>query len=686
MKKSKLSIGLVTSFIGALALTACDNSTPAVTKSNTSIVDFIGYNGNSDKIEINIDEMYRELSIDKGSTEQFYRAVLEVLTRFEYPLMSADKVQGGPKSYARLQVEAKDKIKAVQQTARDNAKNNDTSFEKEWDKILDQNDVKNTKALEEKFLYELEKEALSDWYYKAHSESEDINNEHVSGLREQYLGVSENWGEVTGKTENVDSVYPYHILHILVKLSADKDNYIRGTITEDEATKLWQVVRKLIDNKYPWSEVAKLSDDTSKDKYGDVEIMSTATSFYNEFKLGIYAYDALLSGVNEEPNEQNGYKNQSIYNAFGIGKDLNGNDATVTTQTLQSGITKEKVTDLVTKTMVTDVNYHVASATPGTTLPTIPFDVFKQIGEHAKDDKIGTFTPEGSDVSLPRNVLFNAFLNFHSPFVITNELINQSSATETVNDVTTTEYEFDDPSILKLDGHNFKNQLGIGKDVLCDAEGNVVIGVRSEAGIHFMVMRKSVFEETNKKVQKQNTSLLDYYTTAVPGDPEYPSEGQTFVNMAKSDDSSYYTNRANIIKSDIKSTETFDAAYDYRIYETLLDFEYNGSKVKDLLRFYDSVEEYDEQDPSTLVDRTSVINDNINNYISMLRENHHESRYDSLNNAWQTYLLMLINQNKYRSEEGYFKDAFVPTTCAFKFTEGNEDMWKEDGGICYVKN
>ena len=41
MKKSKLSIGLVTSFIGALALTSCGN-TATVTPSDKSVVDFIG--------------------------------------------------------------------------------------------------------------------------------------------------------------------------------------------------------------------------------------------------------------------------------------------------------------------------------------------------------------------------------------------------------------------------------------------------------------------------------------------------------------------------------------------------------------------------------------------------------------------------------------------------------------------
>ena len=54
MKKSKLSVGLVTSFIGALALTAC-NETADVTSKDNSLVELVDYNGET--IEIQTDEM-----------------------------------------------------------------------------------------------------------------------------------------------------------------------------------------------------------------------------------------------------------------------------------------------------------------------------------------------------------------------------------------------------------------------------------------------------------------------------------------------------------------------------------------------------------------------------------------------------------------------------------------------------
>ena len=706
MKKSKLSIGLVTSFIGALALSSC-GSEAAVTKSKNSIVDFIGYNSETDRIEINVDELYRECSESKEGTTLYYNAILEALSRYEYPLISAQ--DSTLKPYATLESEANDKLRAVQQTAKDNAKNNGTKYDEEWDKILDNNNVETTEDLRLKFLYELEKEALSEWYFRAHSESTDVevvNNDdpdnpttdtvHTAGLREQFLGVTDDWKDVAEdqKTKDVDPVYPYHILHILVTLSADKSDYVRGTISQEEAENLWQTVRNLINGDFiELAAEANINKDNSNKEFGDVGYMSTATSFYNEFKLGIYAYDAILSKVNSQTEN-----NKGIYNAFGIGKDLNGQDATIVTQTLETGEERAKVVEKIQSEMVTNVNLNLEAETK--LVPAVPFDVFRQIGELADKDKIGNKELESGDASLPRNVLFNAFLNFHSPFVITNELLDPTtvSITDTSidNKIATTTYDFDDASILKIedaetgvvgiDATNFKSgKLGseFTKRVLCDKEENVVIGVRSESGIHFMVMKKSVFENTNKKVGKEGTSLLDYYTTKLNSDGQpVDNEGEplanlgkeTYVNLKSSDDVSYYTNRANSIKSDIKSTDTFDAAYDYRVYEALLDFEVGGEKIKNKLHFSD-------EDPDT---HESVLRNNIDKNIELLREGHHENRYNSINSAWQTYLLMLINQNKWRSDANEFKGAFVPTTCAFTFDSAHADEWKE-GGNCYVK-
>ena len=702
MKKSKLSIGLVTSFIGALALTSCGDAA-TVTTSDKSVVDFIGYNSSTDRIEINVDELYREFGEGKDGTTKYYYAILESLVRYEYPKLAADENPKEPdlKKFSRIKSEAADKVKAARQTANDNATNNGTEPEDEWAKILESNDVDSEENLRLKYVYELEKEAMTDWYFKKHFETSE--DDTVVGLRQEYIGVSattdettgltKDWTEIEPATENVEPVFPYHVIHILVKLSADAGDYSHATISESEAEKLWDIVRHLVDGQYSFEETAKLSDDTSSSEFGDVELMSTRTSFYNEFKLGTYAYDAILSANNSETADVN----DNIYKAFGI-----DSSAEIVTKTMAevdstTGVeyrveTKEKVVDLIKETMLDEVNVHLQD--PQTSLPAIPFDVFRQIGLMAKEDKIGTFSPEGGQASLPRNVLFNAFLNFRSPFVITNELLKQDSVDFTNDQIATETYNFDDEEVLKLQSNNFQSgKLGdpaFAKKVLCDTNGNVVIGVRSTAGIHFMVMRKSVFENTNKKayekvvykadgsidedasILKTHTSLEDYYYTAqIPTDKDYDHDHETYVNIKNVNDSSYYTNRVNTIKNDVKSSN-FDAAYDYRLYETLLNYPLEGGALKDRIHFSDEVE------------GKSVIRANIERTISQLRESAKLSQEESINKAWTEYLMQLINQNELRSDEGMYKDAFVPTTCAFSFKKGNEDLWKE-GGECYVK-
>ena len=679
MKKSKLSIGLVTSFIGALALTSCSTDTPKVTSSKTSIVDIIGYNDSKDKIEINIDELYSKYGDSSEGTTLYYNAILEALIRYEYPKLS--KTESDLKKIETLETEADEKVATSVQQARENA-GSDGDFEAEWKKILESNNVKTKKELKLKYLYELEQEAITDWFYKKNADA--LKTEYIGEevVRSSEEGPVTNWKTVDPVTENVDAVFPYHVLHTLVKLeSAGATDYVRGTISEGEATKLWNNVRHLMEDTF--EEVSgdtNLNDDGSNTKYGDVGIMSTKTKFYNEYKLGVYAFDALLSHVNEVD-----VNNYGIYNAFGImEKDADNHFVSkkIVTEVDSSAadpFIKKDITTMVQETMVDDVktaddvkDEDGDKIDTFTNIPTVPYRVFQLIGMNAKEDKIGTEAPDAGDIALPRNVLFNQFLNFHSPFVITDEdLVYEAHATDpSLDTITLKTHKFNptdtgahtytekEDENLSLAEHNFRNVSFVtGKRVLCDQQGNVVIGVRSEAGIHFMTMRKSVFFNTNQLVGKEQTSLQEYFTTAIPGDKDFPEGKETYVQMTKSRDVSTYTERANEIKNDIKSTETFDAAYDYRLYEYLLSLDsitYTNASVKE----------------------------NIENHIKLLRETSHASQEDKINDAWQTYLLMLRYQNIVRD----MKDAMVHTTCAFRFNSDNEDLFDKDlGGYCYVK-
>ena len=643
MKKSKLSVGLVTSFIGALALTSC-GETPAVTTKEGTLVEIVDYNGNT--LEIKTDDMYKEYSESSAGRKLYYDAVLEALIRYEYPKLN----EAGLEAYSTLVERAKDAVESAKQTANDNKDSNGTTYEEEWEKILESHDCENEDDLKEYYLYTYEKEELSDWYAKS----------NIDTLKDEYIGLDNAWDPVAQSTDNVAALYPYHILHTLVTLSASQSDYVRGTITSDEAKTLWQTVRQLIDASYSFESIASsnLNGDTgSRSTFGDVGIMTTKTSFYNEFKLGIYAYDAILSGVNAEDA-----KTSAIYKAFGLDA-----AAEVTTETnsngssTSGGIVKEAVGDMIQEEMVARVTTPVSKTTAFTQIPTVPYEVFKRIGELAEETKINNIAPESGDVVLPRNILFNQFLNFHSPFVITDEDIKDNDNYD-VDAVTTESHDFangastaNPENTLRISNTNFVAMTinGVAKNVLCDKNGDVIIGVRSEAGIHFMLMRKSIFQNTNTAAGKATQSLQDYYTTDT--DAALADADETYINMKKTDDQSYYKDRASNIKDAVKSAD-FDAAYDYRLYEYLV----KGKNIE----FTDD-----------------LVRQNIEEYIKLLRESKKASDSESINEAWQTYLLMLRYQNTVRNE---FEGSLLPSTCAFKFSSANANEFKK-GGRCYVE-
>lgn len=685
MKKSKLLVGLVTSFIGALALSACSSGEQKVFELNNAIVTLVDYNESSDRIVINTD-LYNEYKKTAEGREKFYNAILETLIRYEYPRISA-RSGSTLKKYETLLINAQSKVNTDIQTAQDTADANGTTFDEEWEKILESHDCKTTEDLKQLYLYDLEKEAIDDWYFKDNQES----------LKNHYIGVNADWKPVENE-KDLSAVSPYHIQHVLVSLSAAKDDYNRGTITTAEATKLWTVVRELIDNSYTFEDVAKISDDTgSKDKGGDVGIMSTKTSFYAEFKLGIYAYEAILSGVNEyTPNTASAEvgENENIYKSFG----LYANKYNTTSEEFETveaklataqGESADTINALIKKEMSTNIK--VAQAPTGFEghIPTVPYEVFKKISDLSEDgDKIGTFSPEAGDVALPRNVLYNQFLNFHSPFLITDQdiVINEKTAgkagAEDTLSMPTHDFSSTATGNLYIASTNFVDaaSLGIkglaaGTKVLTDGRNDPLVCVRSESGIHFMAMRKSVFYNTNlnsvinaevePKITKADTSLEDYYTTLVPEDEEFPSDGDTYVKMKTmaDDDDQYYRERANEIKDELKKTDVYDAAYNYRLYETLLTDE----DVLDKITFFDGTS------------ANSQIKKEIEEYIKSLRTNKAENDESSLNSAWAAYINLLAKQNWDR----HYDDSLVPTTCAFHFNKNNKEAFEEDN-LCYV--
>ena len=662
MKKSKLKLALVTSFIASMALSACGAK---VTKSDTDLVNFKGYDGETD-LAISIDEIYKDYMKTSSGISKYYDQVLEVLIRnaFQKDKSGTGNVFGNSavklkKNYNKILSEAKDSVKGQKDVAKENAKSNGTSYSTEWKAVLAEKGVKDEEELLQYFIYKLEKEEIEDWYF----------NNHEDEIRKEYIGVD---GTGASTKKDVSSRFPYHVRHILIKVEDGASDFVRGTISADQAKQISKTVELLAQGTLSFGEVAAMkSEDSSGSSYGDVGIMTNAISsgklgMVNEFQLGIYAYDAI--NYHADLNTGTDAKPTILAKSLGLDKivkDKDGDDWSVE-------------------------NYFTGA------IQEIPYSVFVELGDVADqetNETTGLPVEDGKAAIYPRNLLWNRYLNNHGIFVITNSergnIVNAGSTGVEEIDVNTGEYEASQTVALK-DGTtktiDYTDTVGMkgfnrtlkdsafatgGKKVLADEQGNIIIGVRSEFGIHLMIVQKSVYEFSEGGTETEAPSLDEYYTTAVPGskDGKYPyyedadqvkHDKQTYVNFINTVKTTEYKTRAEDVRSKIKG---FDSTYDYRLYEELVE----TSGI------------------SETSESTQEILGLINNYIDLQRTKNEDAQDEGMKDVWQTYVDLLETQKFYRHE----LNRIIPEGCKIAFTKTSlstaEKADYEEGGRCYVK-
>ena len=265
MKKSKLSITLVTSFIAAMALTACKD----VTESKTAVVSFKPYNG-GEEVELITDNVYNKYRGTSNGVSMFYEKILEVLIRWEFETKGFDK---GDMKFAEIKNYADNQVQEQKDKAKENAKSNkDTSYQDEWDAILESYKVEDEEGLRQHFIYEKEKEVIKNWYAGDQAKAEE--------LKAEFIGLDKDGNKVT--SSKVSSAMPYHVRHILVKVDEAADSnakFYKGTISEAQAKLLANTVSTLASGKYTFSQVAKMySEDGSASNGGDVGIMTNSAT------------------------------------------------------------------------------------------------------------------------------------------------------------------------------------------------------------------------------------------------------------------------------------------------------------------------------------------------------------------------------------------------------------------------
>ena len=666
MKTGKRSLSLAMSILAIASLTACDDDyTYPDAKWKEGII------VNVDGKDYKYDEIYQLFDNSKGSAQAYFNVAKNILAQLVTP--KTDTMLSNVDT----------KINDLKNTWKTNARTNNTSYKEEQEKTFDSENVEDLDELREKYISQQQVEKNSQDFY-------EINANGVTDPSYTYY-ISEQMTK-----DYVTNQAPYHVSHVLVKVdaSSDGEGYWNGKITADNAKKIGNAVRMLASSD-SFGSVAQLvsEDEGSAKMYGELVTttegsqsvaMEKTTSYINEFKLGLYAYEAYLN-----PKTKAAEVNTAVRASL-----------RVPGQAAASSSFDYK-NDTAVSELITDgtlVGKNGAFGIPLSKAITLGYiaDVEKNIVDGSKVDY-------ASETQYPRNILFNNYFNYHG----VNFLYDDSDTYEaeflkdaievgahsgetilTKNDVKNklpskyAEYEYVKGQLSKIDAGKFKTVEGISdnlynydfdaftkKSVLTkiptskrilvekDTDTNPVVIVRGGSsgyqGIHFIVVNNDPF------VNSQNT--YQYYRTNIPDASADPAS-------AKSADYSTNPSLINYVKADINSNTTYnarrdavvaavkasDSNIDFRLYEENIK-KFGADKFNELLGDYAGI---------------------INKYIKITKESSELGKNSSLDESWETYIQTLALQEEITPR------GLVPEVCVSAFEGGNYGTLE---GICHVE-
>lgn len=508
MIKRKKSICLAIAALSAVSLSGCSS----VTSNSEGYILTYTYNGKELSISTReiIDRYLNENRNDHAAA--FYNALNEVVIRRAFE-------EGGPLASFKSTVD--NNATNDVNNAKDEADEGGTS----WSDYLDgqiTDDSLTTEEKEQEFFlkkqYERMQTTVEEQYFENFSDYQKDTNDSTADLQDEYNLLYGTNGYIQNKV-------PYHIRHILVQVDASQDyGYSRGHISSDDAHQIYQVVTALA-NGTSFADTANLYTDDPGNKdsstgtlNGGEYIMDSSTSFVNEFKLGIYTYDLLLS--------DNDYKSDTNY--------------------------ETKLGNLHIPGSVEDTlkNFGVSL---------IPYEVILEL-EKVKDQTTanGVTVNDNDEDYYPRNIYFNKyFQNRNVAFITDESLLNDSQLGYTTSNYSS--FEGDNWTNIGMDkrndkvsgntvysdineeGHyltsgltsaklsesqknNFKkitiNGVPLPNNVLCDQNGNPIMVVRnqeSSSGIHFIVIERSAFDTAGATSEEPyKATIEEYYAPVTP--------------------------------------------------------------------------------------------------------------------------------------------------------------------------
>lgn len=723
MNKKRSALGLALLLGVTVGLSACNYPTETT---DGSVLTYTDAQGN--RVSYTAEQLLDDYLGSGSSLSTEFDRVYEVLVRNYYNDPSQASV------LKTLEDKARADVITDKQTATSNASSNGTSFEQEWQTILNSHDCDNADELYQYHLYQEEQSRfLDDFYATFGTGDSSINGTEVMRDGELTIGgetraafpASEEWGR--GDAGYLKEQMPYHIRHILIKLtSATSGNYTQDTITETgengggEATNLATLILRLagvnerlqtLTNRPTFSQLAaQFSGDTGSAANGGELSTDSSTGLMtkvmesdlvNEFKLGIYAYESLYN----QREKATAYGSENVYRITpGLTEDATSTADVDETQTLSNGDT---------------VNEFFADEGIGT----IPFGAALALLENSDvdTDVNGNKVNDNNAAFYPRNIIFNKYFNKHNVCVITPNAIEMNTlsqiattiggndivaagqrAANTVdgNYVTGENYDgahsdfFASLPGFQVDTTDILPGINGSQNdnVLTNSEGQVVLVVRagtdSYQGVHFIVINRSALSKYGLSAQTVNDE-----NSSKNGQTQYVENTEQTNGTATLNQ--YYTTYTTSSSSYPKDSEGKDLQtfVTYQGTQTSTQNTRSSNLVSEIRGYNKNLTSFQFQ---SLVDGTSSsdgakiefadagVQKNLETYVRTSRQSTTDDNFDTWKNNWLTYAELLQAQEEARSlGSSTMTGTLISEHCAVQYGQADKDATWTNNGACY---
>lgn len=662
MIKRKKSICLAIAALSAVSLSGCSS----VTSNSEGYILTYTYNGKELSISTReiIDRYLNENRNDHAAA--FYNALNEVVIRRAFE-------EGGPLASFKSTVD--NNATNDVNNAKDEADEGGTSWYDYLDGQITDDSLTTEEKEQEFFLkkqYERMQTTVKEQYFENFSDYQKDSNDSTADLQDEYNLLYGTNGYIQNKV-------PYHIRHILVQVDASQDyGYSRGHISSEDAHQIYQVVTALANGTSFADTANRYTDDTgNKDSStgtlnGGEYIMDSSTPFVNEFKLGIYTYDLLLS--------DNDYKSDTNY------------------QTKRDNLLSPNIPESVINTL-TDFG-----------VSWIPYDVILEL-EKVKDQTTanGVTVNDNDEDYYPRNIYFNKYFQNRNVAFITDEALLSDSQLGYFSDYSS--FKGDNWTKVGMDkrndrvsgstvysdvneeGHyitsgvqstnledtqksNFQEITinGVTKNVLCDQNGNPIMVVRnqeSSSGIHFIVIERSAFDTAGGTTgdDAYKATIEEYYAPVTPKEidgidpdtqkPYWTTDGTFPV---------YTDNGFTLPKQTYVQTEVIRSNSD--VNNTVGNYTSRVSTLKTSIE--SSIDTYDTfkwLNPNYEITLNDIAGQDIQSmvetYINKETRASEDTAAQSLEDSWMSYANSIVQQNRQRQY------MLLPEVLARHFGEAN---------------